>query len=145
MIWIEATCIFHGERYSPSKAERLSKLCFLEKNEPEEIGTVGRFKGLPLPYGSSTLWPPCQITPDNADYGTEWLVDKLIEHRSAFKAAGADTIILSLDVYHDGQCNLEFSPELLRKIADSSVPMILSCYEDSHYVSIKIQNTSCGN
>jgi hypothetical protein len=138
MTWVESSCMFYGTSFSPSTAERETGLPFHFKNEVGEIGSLGRYRGESLPYGSSTLFPPYQATKDNAAYGTEWLADVVLKHRAQYEAAGATEMTLSLRVIHDGQCNLEFSPQLLRKIANSGMLLILSCYEDAGYVQKSI-------
>lgn len=150
MTWIEASCVFHGQHYSPCQVEKQTNLSFVTKNEPGEAGSFGKFKGKPTPFGSSTLVPPRQMTKDNADYGTEWLVDVVIKEKKQFEAAGVSDMTLRLSVYHDGQCNLEFAESLLKKLAASSVVLTLSCYEDADYVQKKIgeaeaaENTGAG-
>jgi hypothetical protein len=138
MTWIEAKCMFYGSAFSPAKVEELTNIVFAEKNELGELGTRGRYIGLSTPYGSSTLYPPLQMTKENADYGIEWLINTIIKERVNFESAGATDVTLSLAVYHDGQCNLEFSASLLKRIAESAVNVILSCYEDVDYVQKKL-------
>jgi hypothetical protein len=139
MTWVEASCDFWGEAFSPSFAEERTGLHFAEKNEAGEIGTLGRYKGVPIPYGSSTLLPPCQVTIENPVYGLEWLAQAVKQHRQSFEKAGATRIVLDLNVSHDGQCNLEFGGGLLRKIAESGVTLTVSCYENAEYVERKLQ------
>jgi hypothetical protein len=134
MTWIEATCEIYGPQYSPTKAEELTKVSFAEKNEVGEIGSLGRYRGIPIPYGSSTLLPPCQVIRDNAYYGVQWLLKTIMENRHLFEAAGATHVGLDLNVKHDGQCNLEFSATMLRAMGDSGIGLTISCYEDSDYV-----------
>jgi hypothetical protein len=140
MIWIEARCTFWGETFSPRVASELTSLSFAEKNERGEIAVAGRYKGQALPYGSSTLLPPQQLTPNNAYFGIEWLAGVLARHQGAFESAGASQFVLRIDVYHDGQCNLEFTPSLIQKLAGSPAPVALSCYEDSEHVNRSLED-----
>src|SRR5947209_985184 len=119
MIWIESNCLLYGARYSPSLAEQMSGLAFSERNEVGEIGSYGKYKGLPTPYGSSTLKTPPRVAKESPYDGIEWLAQAIIKHRPSFEAAGAEDITISAAVYHDGQCNMEFSQKLLTALASS--------------------------
>ena len=134
MTWSEASCFLQGPSFSPRTVEDSTELFFLEKNEPGEIGQIGRFRNKPIPYGSSTLSPPFQATTENPYYGVEWLIDIILAKRQFLVIAGAIDIILRLNVYHDGQCNLEFDQGILKKIGDGNIVLTISCYEDANYV-----------
>jgi hypothetical protein len=47
MIDIYAHCSLYGEEFSPTLAERESGVRFERKNEPGELGTIGRYRGKP--------------------------------------------------------------------------------------------------
>jgi len=138
MIWTEISGEFYGENFSPANAEKRTGLSFMEKNEVGEIGKSGRFKNKPMPYGSATLMPPLQITSDNADYGIEWLTDTIAKLYADFEATGVTSITLSAKVFHDGQCNLEFSSQLLKKLGSARIQLTISCVEDPDYVTKSI-------
>lgn len=53
----------------------------------------------------------------------------LEKHADDLRAMGAAEIQLYLSIEHDGQCNLEFDPEMLGRIAKLKVPMLLTAYE----------------
>ena len=139
MIWTDAACTLYGAQYSPLLAEKLTKLSFSEKHEAGDVGVRGRFAGRAIPYGYSLLLPPSQATKEDPDYGTGWLADTVTEQRRHFQSAGATDIEIKLNVYHDGQCNLEFSSKLLRKLAESYAELVISCYEDAAYVEKQLK------
>jgi hypothetical protein len=142
MIWIEATCNLYGPEFSPRLAEVLTGLSFSEKCEPGQLGKCGRFKGKSIPFGSSILTPPHQATVANPDFGIEWLADVVSIQRQNLEKAFVTDVTIRLNVFHDGQCNMEMSQELLRRLADSGVKLTVSCFEDSDYVKQMVSRAS---
>ncbi len=61
MIRIRANILFHGDSFFPSRVEKELNISFINKKEPGEIGKLGKYKGVPLPYGSADLSPPNEI------------------------------------------------------------------------------------
>lgn len=139
MIWTEVSCIFYGDAYSPALAEKSSRIVFIEKNEVGEKGCFGKYKDKPIPYGSSKLAPPFQMTKDNAGFGLEWLMRTISENRSQFEDAGASHLVLRLNVYHNGQCNFEFDEDQLRILGNARVDLAISCEQDEDYVERKLR------
>ncbi|WP_124328991.1 hypothetical protein [Desulfonema ishimotonii] len=120
MIKIRAYCLLQGPNFSPALAESRTCLSFENKNEVGEAGRSGRYKDIPIPYGSAELTAS----------DTDRIIRILETHIGTFRSCHAETIILHLDVSYDAQCNLEFSPELIKKISDLQIPFTISCYAD---------------
>jgi hypothetical protein len=127
MYIIKAQCAFYGINYSPRLVEKLVGFQFSEKNEPCELGIKGRFMNQPIPFGSSTLEG---VFNGEANSSLNSLLSTLEKHMPTIRQCGADDIVMHCDVFHDGQCNLEFSSEQMTRIASLSVPFTISCYED---------------
>jgi len=107
------------------EAERRTGLSLTQKQEPGQIGTRGRYKGEPLPYGAASLEASEAML-----WQERWslLLGQLAEHIETFRACGAEDVHLSHGYFYEGQCNLEFSPEALRQVADLGIPFCISCY-----------------
>ncbi len=127
MVKIGVTLRASGPEFSPEEAERHSGIRFSKKNEPGDLGRIGRFQGQPLPYGSGEL------------NGPESGMDLKIPNRSFFEsierlaraclAAGATSVLLHLDVAYTEQCNLELSNEFVSALARTGVAITMSCYD----------------
>jgi len=131
MVRVFAELRAQGERFSPSEAERLAGVAFSTKSEPGEIGTMGRYAGKPKPYGSAELLMSVEAEAAAAARGDlldgDWLrqVASMVPH---CRPAGATSVVVHIDVSHDGQCNLAFSPEELTALASLGVPLTLTTF-----------------
>ncbi len=54
-IEIEGYCRLWGDQFSPMAVEEETKIHFDRKNEPGETGKTGRYKGVPIPFGSGEI------------------------------------------------------------------------------------------
>jgi hypothetical protein len=98
--------------------ESQTDLNFENKNEVGEIGKFGKYKGRPVPYGSAEF----------STFDADKLAIILDENIKKLRLYHAETIVLHLDVYHDGQCNIELSRDFIKKISDIQIPLTISCY-----------------
>ena len=113
-----------GETFSPAAAEREAGLSFTEKNERGEIGTRGRYAGQPLPFGAATLWAPSEIDPSER---LDWILDAVLPHLDTLRSLGGMQGWLHSNVYFDTQCNLEYQPEQLQKLAKLGITYTVCC------------------
>jgi len=134
MVKISAHCLIQGDSFSPSVAEKLSNIVFVEKNEPGSIGNNGRYKGIPVPYGSATLEVE---TLQNDSNGIDALINTLKECIVKLRQAGADDIILHCDVFYEDQCNFELAVHQIVAMAQMKIPMTISCYNDRVWHPVK--------
>ncbi|ULA66706.1 MAG: hypothetical protein LZF62_140006 [Nitrospira sp.] len=133
MIRLYADAVFSGDTFSPRLAESITGLTFSTKNEPGEIGSIGRYKGLPRPYGMAILKAPFDsATMTGSQMPEEWIADALTQHIKFIRSCGATEIHVSITVAWKGQCNLGFRKDFLSKIGQLNVPMSVSCYEGDH-------------
>ena len=119
MITMELSCILTGKNFSPALAERLIGHELFEKNESGEIARVGRYKGLPFPYGSCTI---------RDDASLKVVVDFLEKNQAELFGNGVEDIVLQLNVTYEGQCNFELDPLFLSRVAKLSQTLSISCY-----------------
>ncbi|MGD9729935.1 MAG: hypothetical protein AB7G68_20895 [Nitrospiraceae bacterium] len=128
MIRKNASCILHGERFSPRLAEQLTGIEFVSKDEPGEIGGWGRYKGKRIDYGSARIKPP-ETAQSSKAYDERWMVELLEAHIDQFRACGATNIVMYLAVEWEAQCNFEFDAGFLARLAKLNIPLAISCYE----------------
>lgn len=127
MVSTRARLILVGTNFSPSAAEVAAGVRFSKTSKKGEQGSVGRYKGQPLPYGSAEL---------DADRGPEFLtaVDQSFFAKAAALAEAARSqgdldVLLHIDVEYFGQCNLEIAPAVLAAFHALGGPLTISCYE----------------
>lgn len=116
----------YGEHFSPSQAEKISGITFDEKKARGDIGIRGKYKGLPTPYGSASInfehpGGDADLLPANLP-----LLDILEQFIPSFQSVGAEEITIFVNVFYTAQCNLELSPELLRRLAGLGIPLCIS-------------------
>ena len=126
---IEGYCRLWGPDLSPIAVEEKTGINFDRKNEPGEIGKMGRYKGDIIPFGNAEI--------DFSETGTSAdllspdapILDTLEKHRSFFLTAGATEITLIINVFYQEQCNLEQSHKLLKRLAELDVDLLISCQQ----------------
>ena len=136
MIKPSAFLLVVGEEFSPSKAEGILNLTLGPlKNEPGELGSRGKYKGKPTPFGSATIeyeWtvsdPVFQenfpdLLPSNLDLFT---VPNFVD---VLRDCGAINITLYVNVGYDTQCNMELSSQLLSALGKLGIVVAITCYQ----------------
>jgi hypothetical protein len=127
---IEGYVHFYGELFSPSEAEKISGVTFDEKKERGDIGIRGKYKGVPIPYGSAYInFEHPGGDPDLLPVDMP-LLNILERFIPPFRAIGAEDISLWVNVFYTSQCNLELSPELLQKLAGLGIPLCISTMDE---------------
>jgi hypothetical protein len=121
---IIAECTLSGDQFYPSQliGQIPSDIQMDLVNDPGQIGTTGRYHGIPIPYGHCRI-----LTPDNVNSPDriEWMADFILKHLDTFRAAGTSDIVLHLD-WTGIQGNMEFSAEQLKKIAALNIPLTIA-------------------
>jgi hypothetical protein len=127
MVEIGGYCHLHGDTFSPSKVEAEFGVRFQSKNEPGEIGTTGRYRGKPVPYGSA-----CYVfgndRSEKAFRIDPPLID-LLRNRQRLQEAGVTDVSLHFDVAYTDQCNFEMDPAFLKAAAELDLPVTITCYQ----------------
>lgn len=129
---IEGYVHLYGEHFAPSEAEKISGVTFDEKKERGDIGVIGKYKGIPIPYGSASInfvHPGGEADLLPVDMPLLNILECFIP---SFRTTGAEEITLVVNVFYTVQCNLELSPELLQRLAGLGIPLCISTvYEGS--------------
>lgn len=124
---IHIQCQIDGRRFSPVQAERRTGLRLDEKMEVGDIEKLGRNRGKSLLTGSCLLVP--EGLPRSA-YGPrlEKLITVLESHIGALRKCGATNFVIQMSVAYDSQCNLEFSPDEMKRLSQLDIPLAVTCY-----------------
>lgn len=110
-----------GEEFRPSQIP----FEFTEQHDPGVIGTLGRYRGLPTPYGSASyVVPPC--IPDGEML--RYLVLTIEPILTAIRAAGATDWHIRIGRYYHEQCNEDYSLDELQGIARLGCGFTYSAY-----------------
>ena len=126
---IKPECHLWGEKFSPSVLKEIENIQLMRVNEPCEIGSTGRYKGVPLPYGACTICTPKTIPiPDRIS----WMADFIREHKSKFIEAGARDITFWI-CWYGIQGNMEFSPSELNKIAKLNIHLCINYIQEDPF------------
>lgn len=128
MVKIRASCEASGDNFSPAAFAKMSNVKLVEAPEPGEIGTRGRYRGVPEPYGSATIEVSDKAENDWTRF--DELLTVVENCIGALREAEADDIWISVSLFHDGQCNFGFSKDELKRIAALNIDMPISCYSD---------------
>jgi hypothetical protein len=140
MVHFKYVCHFWGEEFSPALAKKKTKLLFDEAEEVGHIGSVGKYRNKPQPYGSAIIRVPSNLKHDKK---VAWLVKQIQPNLPALRECGATDIHIHADIFHDGQCNLEFDAAELKLLSDCGLAFTISVYEDEELFRNRQNLTAC--
>lgn len=119
-----------GRSFFSSGSRKKNRDKVFQKNEPGDIGTIGPYRGKPIPYGSADL---ALLTPNEDIQGDltidNPLIQTLIQHHATFRACGATTLYVYLAVGYEDQCNMAFDTKLMKALGECDIELWVSCYE----------------
>lgn len=124
---VDISCCIQGEKFSPFAVENVTRLPLSEKCEVGQLGKAGRFQGKPIPYGACILrFEEMNSLP----YGPrlEQMIVSLEKNIDLLKKCGAQDFVLRLVVSYETQCNLEFTPSEMNRLAVMGIPLTVTCY-----------------
>lgn len=124
---VRARLSAQGDDFSPHSAEEATGIRFSEKSEPGELGTFGKYKDAPLPYGAAQLELLPSSTEEMLDTDAPPFQDTAFVRK--LQSCGASEITLYIEITYRSQCNFELSPRLLHALADLGVAVGFSCFE----------------
>ena len=127
MVRLVCTCELYGEKFSPKLVAQVTGLVFTEQHEVGEVGSIGRYRGVAIPYGSATIGVPGTVAEGDEIL---WLARRLLPHMDLLRDSGATDIHLNVALFHNGQCNWSLSEEEFRAVAALGIGMNISAYED---------------
>ena len=110
-----------GESFFPSRVP----FGFTASHDPGSIGTCGRYRGVPTPYGSAHYEVPATI---DRKMAFMHLVDEFEPLLQVLKENGAERWNVSIGRYYFSQCNEEYSLEELVLISRLQCGFAYSAY-----------------
>ncbi len=110
-----------GEEFHPSKVP----FRFTKQHDPGVIGTIGRYRGQPVPYGSASYVVPPSVPNDKRIVHIVQSIEPVLDD---IRAAGATKWHISIGRFYYAQCNEEYSLEELQLIARLGCGFIYSAY-----------------
>jgi hypothetical protein len=116
-----------GEAFSPNFASERLGWTFHDHVEPGSIGRAGRYKGVPVPYGSAER--NCSGSPQELLEGTDTELARIADAAKILRECGAESIVVHFNVNYEAQCNLAFSPRLLLLLGAADIDLTITCYE----------------
>ena len=102
-----------GERFFPSRLRISGKVKIVRPNDPGDIGTTGRYRGKPIPYGSCDV--ECTI---QGRRKIAYLAEHLVKYRNHYKTQRASDIVYWI-LWRGTQGNMELSANELAKLAET--------------------------
>ncbi len=114
----QATFVVTGKRFTPS----IVQASFSDAHDPGVIGDVGRYRGVPVPYGSAQF-----TAPEDESEKIAWIHCRAFPLLSAIREAGAEHLTLHVTYTHDAQCALSFTREELKMILDLDCDLHVDC------------------
>jgi hypothetical protein len=109
-----------GARFTPSKVPAE----FSDAQDPGAIGQTGRYRGLPVLYGSVDFH-----VPDDVSEKVAHVYDRVCPFLCAMREAGADDFRLHITYHYDAECALGFSQEELKMILALECDLAIDCME----------------
>jgi hypothetical protein len=125
MVGVRVTCVMSGAGFSPALAERSSGLTLQHKSEPGEPDAL---TGKPSPLGHAELL--IQEFGNLVDLGARegTVLMALARSLEAFRRAGATDLKVRIEIEYAGHCQFELPAELLRRLADLAIPVVVSAF-----------------
>jgi hypothetical protein len=122
---ISAAITLQGQMFSPKSLEKKTNLVLTQKNEPGEMGRLGKYKNKPLPYGAANIEPPNTIGDHEK---ITWLATTFLEHKESIEQSGIEDLHFYIGYFYENQCNLALTASELKLIAETGLDYWFSCY-----------------
>ncbi|MBI5324577.1 MAG: hypothetical protein HZB41_04780 [Ignavibacteriae bacterium] len=129
MLRAKVSCNFIGENFSPGKLEKKIKYNFTEKTEIGDIGSKGRYKDKPIPYGLVEVFPPDELLDENEIVQLEWIIEFLEKNQLQISKSNIDDIRIMVSIFYETQCDMSFDSDLLRRIGKLNMDLNICCYK----------------
>ncbi|MCF8461134.1 MAG: hypothetical protein K9G46_10435 [Flavobacteriales bacterium] len=111
---------FKGDGFSPVKLKALTKFPLEILVESGEVGTKGKYRGVPSPYGIALL----KIAP-NEKAILEWC-DKLLDQKKSLQKSKVGEIIFDIESTSSFSPNFSVTPELSSRLSKLGAKIVFS-------------------
>lgn len=115
----QVTFSVQGDHFKPSEV----KAPYASSHDPGVIGKLGRYRGIPVPYGAASFDAPGEEEEKIAFLHR--IIHPLIP---ALKAAGAESFWMHITYHYDCQCAIGFSKEEMRMISELECDVPIDCW-----------------
>ena len=129
MVRVRAICIAKGASFSPRAAEVQTGLRFSRKQEPGELSEVDRYQGHTSGQGRAELSLQDVGALEDLSGKNAAALDALARSLESLRRAGATELSLRFDIEYAGTCALHLPPDLLKKLGDLGLPLVITCFE----------------
>jgi hypothetical protein len=115
----EVWCSLWGDKFVPSRLRIGGQVRIVHANDPGDIGTMGRYRGKPRPYGL------CDVECTVKGRGKiSYLARHLAKRRRYYLARHASHVVYSI-LWRGVQGNMEFSAKELANLAKTRVAVAM--------------------
>ena len=121
MAW-SITFEIRGREFRPS----LIDLNFQRQHDVGVLGTRGRYKGLPYPYGSASYLAPSDLA---HNLRIPHIAKVFVPRLDQLRRAGAEDWHVSIGRYYSAQCNEEFEAAELTALVELGCSLTYSAYQ----------------
>jgi|ERR1051325_3311361 hypothetical protein len=108
-----------GEKFFPSRLRIGGKMRIVRANDPGDIGTRGRYRGKPTPYGSCNV--ECTI---KGRRKIAYLARHLAKHRTRYRAQHVSDMVFWI-LWRGVQGNMELSASEVARLAETKAPVAM--------------------
>jgi hypothetical protein len=118
----QVTFTAQGDQFMPSKV----KAYFTEFHDPGVIGNIGRYRGVPIPYGCASI-----DAPENTSEKIKYIHSKVVPILEQLRHTGASSLRLHITYHYDTQCALGFSDSEMKLISELGCELAIDCLNDA--------------
>ncbi len=108
-----------GKTFRPSTID----VPFSEREDPGDIGKLGRYRGVPVPIGSASF-----NVPESEEEGIRYLHGLVFPLIPVLRASGATDFFIHITYQYDHQCALGYDAEEMRMLADFGCEVMIDCW-----------------
>jgi hypothetical protein len=119
-----------GATFSPGSLPNVGAWMLASSNKPGDLGSVGRYRAKPLPYGSATLTPTKASVVDFDEVEVSQFLAEVPRNLEAIRNAGGEDIHLDIAITYRDQCNFEISPTALDLLGKLGLTVSVSCLSE---------------
>ena len=115
----QVTLCVYGTHFTPSKVAAK----FSSAHDPGALGTMGRYRGVPIPYGSAEF-----DAPEAQEKQIEFVFRLAAPFVAAMRAAGAESLLMHITYHFAGQCAIELLTEELKMVSGLQCDLVIDCF-----------------
>jgi len=119
-----------GATFDPEYLPNVTEWMLASSNRPGDLGSVGRYRAKPLPYGSATLTPIKSSVMEFDETEVCQFLAGIARNLETIRNAGGEDIHLDIAVTYRDQCNFEIGPTALGLLGKLGLTVSVSCLSE---------------